>query len=218
MELEIKLNVKPAIAGGPFLLFTKLTMHPSLAGQPLGPIRKAEIRDLYYDTADQKLAEIGAGLRVRIQNNQPFITLKIDRYRDGSLTQREEFEEPLVQERLDWVLSHVKEWIGAGPFAAEDFLNARACGGLVPILEVGTARLLRPIGHVAELTLDLVEYPRVSVTQYFDIEVEAVAGKAGEQILRQVEDELHRLAGGDLAPATLSKLERGLKLKVRAGV
>lgn len=218
MELEIKLNVKPAIVGGPFMLFTKLAMHPSLAGKPLGPISKVEIRDLYYDTADQKLAGIGAGLRVRVQNNQPFITLKINRHRDGSLTQREEFEEPLVQERLDWVLAHVKEQIGEGPFAAEDFLNARACGGLVPILEAGTARLLRPIGNEAELTLDLVEYPGISAAQYFDIEVESVAGEAGERVLRQVEDDLYRLAGGDLAPAKLSKLERGLKLKGKARI
>lgn len=218
MELEIKLNVRPAIAGGPVMLFTKLTMHPQLAGHPLGPISKYEIRDFYYDTKDGALAKAGAGLRLRVMNGLPYVTLKINQYQDGALTGRQEFEEPLNQERLNWVLSHVKQHIGEGPFPGEDFASGRPCGTLVPLLEVGTARLVRPIGNVAELTLDMVEYPGLSAHPYFDIEIEAKTGKAGERILRQAETELYALAGGDLAPATVNKLERGIKLKGKARV
>ncbi|HWI51299.1 MAG TPA: CYTH domain-containing protein [Symbiobacteriaceae bacterium] len=218
MEVEIKLNVKPAIVGGPIMLFTKLTMQSHLAGLPLGDITKHEILDMYYDTPDGALAKAGAGLRSRVQDGIPYLTLKIGRFRDGSLTGREEFEERLNQERVDWVMSHARDIVGEGPFSAEDFNTGRPTGGLVPILIVGTARLARPIGEVAELTLDMIEYPGLAANPFFDIEVEATAGKAGERILRVVEQELYQMAGGDLAPASLSKLERGLKLKEKAGV
>lgn len=218
MEVEIKLNVKPAIVGGPIMLFTKLTMQPQLAGYPLGGITKHEIMDMYYDTPDGALAKAGAGLRSRIQDGVPYLTLKINRYREGALTGREEFEEPLTQERVDWIMANAADVVGPGPFSAEAFHEGKPTGGMVPILIVGTARLARPIGEVAELTMDMIEYPGLSANPYFDIEVEAKSGKMGERILRAVEEELYRLAGGDLAPASLSKLERGLKLKEKAGV
>ncbi|HWI65035.1 MAG TPA: CYTH domain-containing protein [Symbiobacteriaceae bacterium] len=218
MEVEIKLNVKPAIVGGPIMLFTKLTMLPQIAGFPLGDITKHEIMDMYYDTPDGALAKAGAGLRSRIQDGTPYLTLKIGRYRDGALTGREEFEEVLTQERVDWVMSHARDLVGEGPFSAEDFHGGRPTGGLTPVLIVGTARLARPIGEVAELTLDMIEYPGLAANPFFDIEIEAKAGKMGERILRAVEEELYAMAGGDLAPAMLSKLERGLRLKEKAGV
>jgi inorganic triphosphatase YgiF len=213
VEVELRLNVKQAIPGGPVLLFTKLTMHPTLAGYPLGPITKREIRDLYYDTEDGALARAGVGLRSRIMDGVPYLTLKKSKFQDGALVGREEFEEPLVQERVDWTLSHIKDLIGEGPFSAEAFFTGKPCGALVPVLEVGTARLIRPVGPVAQLTLDMVEYPGISAHPYFDIEVEARSGKTGERILRGIETELYALAEGHLAPATASKLERGLRLK-----
>lgn len=216
MEIEIKLNVKPAIPGGPVLFFTRLTMLPQIAGQPLGGIKKAEIRDLYYDTEDGALAKAGIGLRSRLyEGGLPLITLKISQFQDGALTRREEFEEPLTQERLDWVLSQIKEQIGEGPFPAEAFYTGKPAGPLQPVLEVATARLVRPIGSVAELVLDMVEYPGLSASPYFDIEIESKSGKGGERAIRTIETELYSMAGGDLAPARMSKLERGLKLRER---
>lgn len=215
MEVEIKLNVKQAIEGGPVMLFTKLTMQPLLAGYPMGPIQKYEIHDLYYDTADGALVKAGAGLRCRVVNGGAWVTLKVNRYRDGALTSREEFEEPLTQERLDWVLSQIQDLVGEGPFPAEDFAAGRTCGSLSPILRVETARLSRAVGEVAELSMDMVEYPGVSIHPFYDIEVEARAGSAGERSLRQIEDALYQLAEGNLAPATASKLERGLRLKAK---
>ncbi|HEY8346609.1 MAG TPA: CYTH domain-containing protein [Symbiobacteriaceae bacterium] len=215
MEVEIKLNVKPAIEGGPVMLFTKLTMQPSLAGYPMGPISKYEIHDLYFDTPDGALAKAGAGLRCRVVNGGAWVTLKVNHYQNGALTSREEFEEPLYQDRLDWVLSHIRQYVGDGPFPAEDFAAGRPCGGLIPVLRVGTARLSRPVGDVAELSLDMVEYPGVSTHPYFDIEVEAKAGPMGELAVRQIEEALYQLAGGYLAPARESKLERGLRLKAK---
>jgi hypothetical protein len=216
MEIEIKLNVKPAIEGGPAMLFTKLTMQPAIGGYPLGDIFKSEIRDLYYDTEDGALANAGAGLRSRLLEGRPYVTLKIEQFRDGALFRREEFEEPLTPERFDWVLAQAKELIGEGPFSWEDFAAGRPCGNLVPTLEVGTARFTRPIANVAKLVLDMVDYPGISTHPFFDIEVEANTGKSGERVVRAIETELYALAKGDLAPAKMNKLQRGLKLKDKA--
>jgi inorganic triphosphatase YgiF len=218
VEVEIKLNVKPIIVGGPIMLFTRLTMLPQLAGFALGGITKHEIMDMYYDTPDGSLARAGAGLRSRMLDGVPYVTLKKDVTRDGALVRREEFEEVLTQERMDWVMSHVNDILGEGPFPVADFAAGRPCGPLVPQLVVGTARLSRPIGEVAELVMDMVEYPGLSASPYYDLEVEAKVGKMGESILRRVETDLYQLAGGDLAPAKLNKLERGLKLKEKVGV
>jgi inorganic triphosphatase YgiF len=215
VEVEIKLNVKPAIDGGPAMLFTRLAMLNTLGNLSLGPVSKVEIRDLYYDTPSGSLAKSGSGLRMREENGSPKVTLKKGVFVDGALTRREEFEEPLIQERFHWVLSNLSEQIGEGPFPAEDFRIGRPCGTLVPVLRVDTARIMRQIGAAAALCLDMVEYPGLTTNPYYDIEVEAIGGQAGEAFIRRVETELYTLTGGDLAPARMSKLERGLKLKER---
>jgi len=218
MEVEIKLNVKPAIEGGPIMLFTRLSMVPQLGGLPLGGVSKHEIWDRYYDTPDGALSRSGVGLRSRLQDGVPYVTLKINRTKDGALSRREEFEEQLTQPRMDWVMSQINDLVGDGPFPVEDFAAGKACGPLVPTLTVGTARLVRPVGDVAELVLDMVEYPGLAASPFFDIEVEAKIGSTGERILRAVETELYGLAQGSLAPAALNKLERGLRLRERTVV
>lgn len=218
MEVEIKLNVRPAIVGGPVMFFTKVAMVPQLANLPLGPVRKIEIRDVYFDTEDGALSKAGAGLRLRVENGMPYVTLKISKHQDGALVQREEFQEPLTQERLDWVLSHVREQVGDGPFPFTDFAGMDRCGPLVRTLEVWTARMSRTVGAIADLSMDMVEYPGLATNPYFEIEVESLKGEAYENFLRRVETELYALAAGDLAPAMVSKLERGLRMKEKARV
>lgn len=211
MEIEIKLSVMDSVAGGPLAFFGRLLEQAQLAGVGLGGVRKSAIRDVYYDTADGALARAGAGLRLRVQDRRHLVTLKLSRYQDGALTAREEFEEPLSQNRLTWVLSHVRALVGAGPFPVAGFQAGSLCGSLVPLLDLQTARLTRAIGREALLVLDTVVYADFNQTPFFDIEVEARSG--GERLLRQVEEELHALAGGKIEPARYSKLERGLRLK-----
>lgn len=213
MEVEIKLHVRANVDGGPGALFTRLAGMTSLAGHHLEPAMPHALRDVYYDTPTGALASAGAGLRLRSDDGASYVTLKIAHSRDGALTRREEFEEPLGQERLDQVLSHVRAQIGDGPFPLLDFAAGRECGSLRPVLEVTTTRLVRPIGSLALLVLDRVEYRGVTEEPFFDIEVEAAAGLEDDTILRQVETELFEMAGGHLAPALINKLQRGLALK-----
>lgn len=215
MEVEIKLHVSAKVDGGPGALFTRLTGLPSLAGLPLGPATPHALRDVYYDTLASDLARAGVGLRLRAENDALFVTLKIDRGRDGALTRRDEFEEPLTRERLEQVLSHVREQIGDGPFPLQEFAAGRRCGPLVPVLDVVTARLVRPIGTVALLVMDRVTYPGVAEESYFDIEVEATTSLGDDAVLRRVEFDLYETAGRHLYPATMNKLSRGLALKAK---
>jgi inorganic triphosphatase YgiF len=217
MEIEVRLNVLLAIEGGPAALFAKILARPKLANLPTGPIRAYEMHDIYYDTPDQKLAQNRIGLRMRVKGGKTYVTMKMERSQEGALARREEFEEPLTQERLNWVLSHISDLIGEGPFPAEDFANGKPCGSLVPSLEVRQARTEISVGDLAVVTLDVVEYPNVVASPFYDIEIEAKKNKVSEEILRQIERELYQLAGGDLKPAAVSKLQRGLNFKRRPG-
>lgn len=213
MEVEIKLTVRPAIPGGPDALFALLAELPSLSGLPLEPVRWLAVRDTYFDTADGVLARAGAGLRLRVENDRSLVTLKLNRTQRGALAQREEHEAELTQANLEAVLEHVRSAVGPGPFPVGDFAAPRPCGPLVPVLRVHTTRLARSMGAAAELTLDLVVYPDLAPEPYYDIEVEARDGAAGEPLLRRVGAELQALAHGQLEPAPESKLERGYRLK-----
>lgn len=215
MEIEIRLNVNLAIEGGPAALYAKILAKPKLANLPTGPIRAYEMRDLYYDTPDQLLAQNGIGLRLRVKGGEAYVTMKRGASQNGALTRREEVEEPLDQARLSWVMGLIKEYVGEGPFPVADFANARECGGLVPSLEIRQARTEIHVSDFAVISLDVVEYPGVVSSPFFDVEVEAKQGKISESILRDIERELYAMADGDLRPAPISKLQRGLNFKRR---
>jgi inorganic triphosphatase YgiF len=184
----------------------------SLGGLPLGPVERLALRDVYYDTPGRALAQSGAGLRLRLENEVALVTLKMSRRQEGALTAREEYEEPLTAERLESVLRHVRLIIGDGAVPVDRFARGEAAGPLIPVLDVRTERLARTMGEMAVLTLDRVEYPTLTGQSFWDLEVEVRTREAGEPFLRKVENELSALAGGCLIPASMSKLERGLRL------
>jgi triphosphatase len=215
VEVEIKLNVLPTVEGGPAAFFERLAAQGSLAGRPLGPVEAVAMRDIYYDTPDGALARASAGLRLRIENGAAFITLKIARRQEGSLAVREEYEHRLDDIHFDQVVAYIRPLIGPEPVPLADFAAGRPAGPLVPVLDVMTDRIARQVGALGVLTLDRVSYAGLAVDPFFDIEVEAEVGLGGEAQLREVEAELIHLAGGHLAPASVSKLARGLGLKAQ---
>lgn len=215
METELKLTVRPAIAGGPLRFFQRVLALRELAGKPLGLTRRVDIQDRYFDTVDARLARVGGGLRLRLENGIGLVTLKISQGATGAVARRQEWEEPLTQESLTRTLSHVAGALGPGPFPFQDFLEGRRCGPLIPILKVDTVRLARSVGAAALLSLDRVSYPDLAAEPFFDIEVELVGESDPAQLLTRIERELIREAGGQLDPSGMSKLERGVLLRSR---
>lgn len=215
MEIEVRLNVPLEIEGGPTAFFGRVLAKQKLANIPTGPVRAYEMFDLYYDTPDHRLAKNGIGLRLRVKGHEAFVTMKRSVTQDGALARREEVEEPLDQARLNWVMGLIKEFAGEGPFPVEAFANGQECGGLVVSLEIRQARTEIHVGDLAVLSLDVVNYPNVVSSPFFDLEIEAKQGKLSETLLREIEQELHALSDGYLRPAAVSKLQRGLNFKRR---
>jgi len=213
MEVEIKLHVEPEIDGGPAHFFDQVAKVASLGDLPLGPARRIALRDVYFDTADHALAKTGAGLRLRMEDDQALVTLKLSHRQDGALAARQEYEEPLTSEGLEGILAQLRPVIGPEPIPLDRFASGRTAGPLQPVLDVVTDRLARSVGEVAVLTLDRVTYPGLTVQSYWDIEVESRTGENAEPFLRRVERELTALAKGRLSPGSISKLERGLRLR-----
>lgn len=211
MEVEIKLHVLPHVAGGPASLFAHLRKLERLAGYALGESITQQVDDIYFDAADGALARAGAGLRLRLEDGQALVTLKMDRRQEGALSTREEYEEPLSAQSLARILAHVRHLIGPEAVPLEPFAAGEAAGPLRPVLQVKTRRLARSVGGLATLTLDQVDYPGLAPESCWDIEVEALSG-TDVAILRAVEAALYQEAAGALAGATISKLERGLRM------
>jgi inorganic triphosphatase YgiF len=213
VEVEIKLHVHPTVAGGPAAFFARMQAQPSLAGLPLGPSRRIALRDLYFDTPDGGLASIGAGLRLRVENGAALVTLKMGGRQQGAMTVRQEYEEPLTAGHLEGLLTHIRPFIGPEPVPIDCFAAGMPAGPLIPVLDVVTDRVARTVGEVAVLTLDRVSYPALTDQVFWDVEVEVRSEEAGEPFLRRVEGELLALASGHLLPASMSKLERGIRLR-----
>lgn len=213
MEVEIKLQVPPTVAGGPAALFARLAEEERLAEYELGPVRTIQLRDTYFDTDRGALAAADSCLRLRHENGLALVTLKVAREREGALAARAEYEVPLEPENLTRLIDRVRLLIGPVrvPFAA--FAAGRPAGPLLPVLDVHTERLARSVGQVATLTLDRVIYPGLAPEPYYDIEIEAAPDMPDVAVLRALEADLQRLAGGQLIPSEQSKLERGLRLR-----
>lgn len=213
MEVEIKLQVPPTVAGGPAAVFARLAEEERLAGYELGPVRTIQLRDTYFDTDQGALAAARSCLRLRHENGLTLVTLKVTREQVGALAARSEFEVPLDPENLTRLLDQIRLLIGPVrvPFAA--FAAGRPAGPLLPVLDVHTERLARSVGQVATLTLDRVTYPGLAPEPYYDIEIEAAPEMSDVAVLRALEADLQRLFDGRLLPSSQSKLERGLRLR-----
>ncbi|MFO7171703.1 MAG: CYTH domain-containing protein [Bacillota bacterium] len=222
MELEIKLTAMPEAPVDPVEILVQLAGLPDLEDRYLlGAATPVTIRDLYYDTPDRRLRQARVGMRVRIQDGQPWITVKRSVHRDGGLARREEFEQRLDRESLGRAVALLREYGLLSPEArpmVDALLAGEPTGGLEPVLLTETRRVSRPVLRlpgrlpVATLALDRVVYKNVRGEPVFhDVEVEALAG-TGEEVLRELESLLVQAAGGYLKPAGESKLARGLRL------
>lgn len=223
MEVEIKLNVQPEVAGGPAAFFARLAALRRLGLFRLGPASRHRIHDVYFDTADRRLGVARVALRRREQDGACFVTLKSPKRRDGALAVRDESEAPLNAASLAWVLAALVDMglLGEGEAAAADgaaFAAGLPCGPLQPVLAAATDRTERAVFRgaepVATLALDMVVYEGLALPPFHDVEAEA-AGRGGEAELGAIQQLLMQEADGALAPGRESKLARGLRLAGR---
>lgn len=207
MEVEVKLTYQGADGPG---FFGKLAEVPVIGGCEFGAPQHLELVDTYYSSPALEAAK--GALRLRFQNGEPFITLKLAERQAGGLFVREEIEEPFSEASFQKIMALLVErrLLPAATYDPGAFLAAGATGVLVPVLQTRSVRQERR-GAGLSLTLDQVTYPGVSAVTFYDVEIELVGGQEAE--LRRVQAALVALGRGQLRPARLSKLARGIDLK-----
>lgn len=217
MEIEIKLNVQPEVAGGPVAFFARLAAVDRLGPFALGPAVEHAIRDVYFDTADRRLGAARVALRLREQDGVRLVTLKAPQRREGALAVREEREAVLRAASLAQVVAALAELRLLAADTVVDpaaFGAGTAAGPLRPVLATRTRRIERAVGRdavpIAMLALDTVQYEGLP-TVYYDVEAEATAA-GSEADLLALQALLTQTAGDALTPGLESKLARGLRL------
>lgn len=105
-EIELKLRGREAD-------LDRVQHHPLLARYAAGPCDRRQLINAYYDTPDFQLYSHGMALRVRRRGRRVVQTLKTRGTSKGGLTQRGEWEWPLVDETLQPGLVPVTLWPAA---------------------------------------------------------------------------------------------------------
>jgi triphosphatase len=217
-EREAKLVVT---AERPEVVAEAIARLARLAGRPLRDAGTAAIRDVYLDTPDGALRARRDSLRVRVQNGQPFLTLKGPGRSVGpGITERDELETPWSGEAYTRCLDVLgargialrRDVPGADPVAA--LLRA----GLSRVQERETHRRLRHADDgggapMAELAVDEVTFRVDSgVVRHHEVEIEAKA-PAGSDYLPLAVAELLASFPSALVPWRYGKLATGLAIE-----
>lgn len=184
-----------------------LTAQPFLPDVSIVEGDESTLSDRYFDTVAKAVFNAGYALRIRDRGGNAEATMKSTRSGSGALRVREEINEPLPG--IDPALLTTS----TGPVAGK----AREISGgdeLAPFLEVRTRRrtLLVTAGKsvLAEIALDRTVFPGAVGKDHaglLRVEVEIADGR--EESLAPLVEMLRE--GCSLRPATMSKLEAGLK-------
>jgi inorganic triphosphatase YgiF len=198
-EIELKLLVAPEDV-------RRVLRHPALMAAKRGRSRRAKFQAFYYDTPDCALERAQLALRVRREGARWVQTVKGRGTSAAGLHARDEFEWPLMAQRLNL------DVLAASPFA-KIFAREDVRGGLQALFttefERTTLALELGAGVQAELAVDqgLIRAGR-HTTPISEIELEMKAGEAGAAFRLA-------LAVQASVPLTLghrSKAERGYAL------
>jgi triphosphatase len=95
IESELKLHISPEH-------LQKLKRHPWLRSLSVTRARNLKLYNIYYDTADLELHRLAMALRLRKVGKQFLQTLKGGGQVSAGLHQRNEWETPVLSERLDF--------------------------------------------------------------------------------------------------------------------
>ena len=189
-ETEAKLIVKDR------KIFDRISRMGHILDFSLKPVGRFLQRDIYYDTADRKLAGCGAVCRIREVDGDKVITFKRRVGYEKGVSEREELEVPLEEGSTD-PIQRMRELTGEDLLKVLEVENQRTVFHLVKGDEV----------HF-ELVLDDVTFRGHRGTQrYLEIELERKRGSK-EDMLKIAEF----LKGEfDLMSSPKSKYEIGLE-------
>ena len=211
-EIELKLEVE---AGD----LAKLARHAPLLAQAEAPLRRQQLRSVYYDTPDLALWLGGLVLRVRAEGRRRVVGVKTRGVMRGGLVVREELETPLAEAALDPRRVAPAALLAAIPEPRLRRAVEKAASGqrLGPRVETRFQRSLLPlrVGAAAvELALDQGEVRAGrSSLPIRELELELRSGP------RHVLFDLALRLAGDFAlrPSSLGKAERGFARLLGAG-
>ena len=211
-EIELKLEVAAED-------LAKLARHAPLLAQAEVPLRRQQLRSVYYDTPDLELWRSGLVLRVRAEGRRRVVGVKTRGVMRGGLVVREEVETPLAGAALDprrvaraTLLASIPE-----PRLCRAVERAASGQRLGPRVETRFQRTLLQLrlgGAAVELALDQGEVRAGrSSLPIRELELELRSGPR-----HALFDLALRLAGDfALRPSSLGKAERGFERLLGAG-
>jgi inorganic triphosphatase YgiF len=146
-EIELKLVI---IHNNPVEIARKINAQTHLAGYPLNRKDNVFIKDIYFDTSEKSLQQKGFALRIRVQNQQAYITIKgKTQIQEGGAIQRLEIEKEWSQQSWIEIISFLKgEKLlpeSVQPLKFNDHQSALSSAGLEPIQERTTHRQIRQV-------------------------------------------------------------------------
>jgi len=219
VELEAKLAV---VSQDPRVLASEISELTEVGEFTLVPRSDTRIRDIYFDTADGRLAALRINLRLRLSDDQTLITVK---GRDTSTSQglsRREYEVPWSAEGLTTGLRLLSE-MGAATRSPPQNLVGDPLGvlerlGFRAIQERETSRCRRDVARagndtiLAELVVDSVTF-LVGVgcsVRHHEVEIE-LGDPSDPTVLEHLAKELVR-RWPELRPWPYSKVATGLAI------
>ena len=204
VEIELKLALPGADTA---LVAQRLSQSPLLARRQ--PTRHT-LRNVYYDTSDQRLRQQRVALRTREVagdgTTQWLQTLKMAGASDSALSQRGEWESPVPSDALSRQALQATPWKTLDP-------KGTLFGALAPAFSTHFERTLwtvrRRNGSVVEVALDQGEVIAGDQrSPIFELELELKAGPP--EALFELARELARTVA--VLPASVSKAQRGYAL------
>jgi inorganic triphosphatase YgiF len=219
-ELEVKLII---IHSNPDQFADKISKLDKISRYQLNLPESKQIHDTYFDNAEETFKRNRMAFRVRIENDQQFITVKgKTKVRPWGGVERIEIENPwsiktfqktLMQLEQYGIILQVKDELlkDNNPVASLKRI------GFSIIQDRHTFRLTRQIESggdiVAELAIDKVDY-QVKDRQliHYEIELEA-KNPQGPRAIQEIQQNLQSTFGDSLKVSVFSKLMLGMILK-----
>jgi len=220
-ETELKLII---MHKNPLEIAQKISAQTHLAGYPLNHKDNVFIKDIYFDTPEKSLQQKRFALRIRVQNQQAYVTIKGKTHiqEDGAI-RRLEIEKEWSQQSWMEIISLLKaEKIlpeSVQPLKFNDSHSALSSAGLEPIQERTTDRQIRQVMDrdrkktLAELAIDKAIYQlHDKEIMHYEIEIESKA-TTEENILKNCWIDFQAVYPDCLEIWTINKLELGFLLK-----